>query len=275
MLRIARILSLDVALGACVSSWFVATVVDAPISRVTLLALGIAVWLIYTADHLWDAYRLNHTSHTLRHRFHQQHFQVILLVFLLFSLAGVISLLYLPQAILRFGILLLVGVAVYFLIFQFTSLKQRFPKEVSAAFLYTTGIFLPSLAQLSSYPPELFLLFAQYFGLALANLTLFAWFECQSDQLDFAHSLATQYGKKKTKITAVVSLSIVLSLTIISTVWLSSKPLWPYAQMIFLIMVAVLFAIVIHPEFFGRSERYRWIGDGVFIIPLLLYLTSL
>ncbi len=275
VLRVARILSLDVAVGACVSSWFVATVVGAPISVTVFVTLGIAVWLIYTADHLWDAYRINHIPHTDRHRFHQQHFQTMLKVFGLMSLLGVISLFYLPQAILRSGILLLIGVAVYFLIFQFTRLKRYLPKEVTAALLYTTGIFLSTLAQLSNYPLELFLLFAQYSGLALANLALFAWFEYNSDELDFAQSLATQYGKKKARVIALTSLLIVLSLSANSMIWLPPNPQWVYAQFIILIMTAILFAILFQPQFFSRNERYRWVGDGIFIIPLLFYLSLL
>ena len=275
MLRVARILSLDVALGACVSSWFVATIMGVSVSALVLFALGTAVWLIYTADHLWDAYRLNHVPHTLRHRFHQQRFHIILVAFGLMSLLGVISVFYLPPTILRLGILLLVGVAIYFLVFQFTNLKRYFPKEVTAALLYTTGIFLPTLAQLNTYPTELFLLSFQYFGLALTNLALFAWFEYRSDQLDTAHSLATQYGKEKAKTIALVSLLVVLIVIIGSILWLPFDPLWLYAQLILLVMIAILSALLFQPDFFGQRERYRWIGDGVFIIPLLLYFTLL
>ncbi|MEO0330420.1 MAG: hypothetical protein AAF223_01865, partial [Bacteroidota bacterium] len=59
MLRIAQVLSLDVVLGACISAWFVASLCRVTVQPITILALGICVWLIYTADHLWDAYRLN------------------------------------------------------------------------------------------------------------------------------------------------------------------------------------------------------------------------
>lgn len=271
MLRVARILSLDVVLGACVSSWFVSTVVGSPVSEIAVVTLGIAVWLIYTADHLWDAYRVSHIPHTPRHRFHQQHFRTILVVFGLIALVGAFNLFYLPPSVLRFGVLLLVGVAIYFIVFQITSLKRYLPKELAAALLYASGVFLPTVAQLSSYPPELVLLFIQYFGLALANLCLFAWFECQSDQLDFAQSLATQYGRKKTRVVAIFSIALVMILVFTGSSLVSRELMTTYTQLIILVMAAMLLAILFLPNYFSQKERYRWVGDGIFIIPLILY----
>ncbi|MEZ5145535.1 MAG: hypothetical protein R2759_00215 [Bacteroidales bacterium] len=38
--------------------------------------LPIAVWVVYTSDHLVDAYRLKEKAHTPRHLFHHQNFQI-------------------------------------------------------------------------------------------------------------------------------------------------------------------------------------------------------
>lgn len=42
------------------------------------VVLPLAVWVIYTGDHLLDAYRLQDQASTPRHRFHHRHFKLLL-----------------------------------------------------------------------------------------------------------------------------------------------------------------------------------------------------
>ena|SRR5688572_29933788 len=69
-----NILSLDVAAGAVISALFFAQIFNVQIKPYGLLALGLTVWIIYTADHLRDAKKIKHRASTQRHRFHQQYF---------------------------------------------------------------------------------------------------------------------------------------------------------------------------------------------------------
>ncbi len=55
-----------------------------------VVSLGLAVWSVYTLDHLFDA-RLNcGRLKNLRHQFHEQHFKRLVFVLLLTSLTGLI-----------------------------------------------------------------------------------------------------------------------------------------------------------------------------------------
>nr|WKN37532.1 hypothetical protein K4G66_02260 [Tunicatimonas sp. TK19036] len=266
----ARILSLDVVLGACISSWFVATIAQTPVDIVAIVALALCVWLIYTADHLRDAYQLDHEAHTPRHRFHQQYFRIVLFAFIFISLVGVLLLFYLPPLVVQWGVELMGFVVVYFFVSQIAPIQKIIPKEVMIAFLYASGIFLPIAVQFPAIPAKLYILFGQYVILALINLIIFSWYEYDSDQLDFAHSLATQHGKLKAKRLIILCTALVLVSVFVSGVLFSTK-LFLYAQCIIFLMTMLLIIIATYPKFFRSYERYRWFGDSVFILPILAF----
>src|SRR4051812_9177927 len=80
--RIFNLLSLDVALGAVISAAFLGRILHVNILPQGFILLGIVVWLIYTADHLLDAWSMREAATSERHRFHQKNFISILIVFL-------------------------------------------------------------------------------------------------------------------------------------------------------------------------------------------------
>ena len=71
LLQIINSLSLDVALGAIAGSYILLFVAGIPSDGISILALAITVWLIYTLDHLLDAKEISGPAETFRHRIHQ------------------------------------------------------------------------------------------------------------------------------------------------------------------------------------------------------------
>lgn len=270
--RVARILSLDVVLGACVSTWFVAKIAQVPLNIISTVALALCVWLIYTADHLRDAFRLSHEAHTPRHQFHQKYFRPIMAAFLLTAMAGAALLFYLPIPVVEWGLWLIGLVGLYFLVSQIAPVQLVMPKELMIALLYSSGIFLPIAAQLTTITPELVVLFIQYAALALMNLVIFSWYEHDSDQLDFAHSLATQYGKRRAKQLVMLCTAGIIVSVLWSGFLFSDDASFLFAQLLILMMTGLLLVILVRPRFFGQYERYRWFGDGVFLLPILMSL---
>ena len=78
--RFINNLSLDLVAATCICSLFLARVLDQPLPPAVVLALALAVWAIYTADHLLDAWLIPHPASTERHAFHQRHFGVLCLL---------------------------------------------------------------------------------------------------------------------------------------------------------------------------------------------------
>ncbi|WKN40554.1 hypothetical protein [Tunicatimonas pelagia] len=257
-----RILSLDVVLGACVSAWFIAQLCGVEVRLVTIVALGMAVWLIYTADHLWDAYRLQHPAHTVRHGFHQRYFRSLIVTWLIVASLGIVLLFRIPPSVFRGGLLLSAGVIGYFVINQLFNLSRTVPKELLAALLYTLGIFLPVIVQADGMNLVGYLLFGQFFLLALANLTLISWYELESDQLDGASSLATQYGTASVQLIsrACIFLSVALAVWAMFSISFAG-------YLVLLVMSVVLGSIWVFPVWYAKNERYRWVADGIFLLP--------
>ncbi|MEM8892840.1 MAG: hypothetical protein AAGD28_32975, partial [Bacteroidota bacterium] len=77
-----RLLSLDVVMGSLCSAYMVVLLLEVEVPLIFWVALPISVWVIYTADHLLDAYRLKDQAHTPRHLFHNTYFRPITAVFL-------------------------------------------------------------------------------------------------------------------------------------------------------------------------------------------------
>ena len=70
ILRMFNMLSIDVAIGALFSGYFVKIILPFQIHWSYWCILPLSVWIVYTADHLVDALRLKKKSHTKRHLFH-------------------------------------------------------------------------------------------------------------------------------------------------------------------------------------------------------------
>ena len=270
-LRLIQILSLDVVLGACVGTIFVAKFLVVPITFASLVALGLSVWLIYTADHLRDAYRLKRrVAHTDRHRYHQTRFKAIAVAWGIVAVIGLGVLFFLPVLLLYYGMGLVIAVAVYFALTQRTLLAQWLPKEFMTALLYTIGIFLPSFAV---YSEPLYwnigVLFFQYFFLALGNLLLFSWFEVEVDLQDRHESFALNVGRPLTRHIILLCLAAVIVTSLFMLLVVSTSFASSVAQGAVLAMGLVLLIIVLRPAYFQPHERYRLLGDGVFLLPII------
>src|SRR6218665_3126042 len=137
--RLVNILSLDVAGGAVVCALFFARLFGVTILPQGLLSLGLAVWIIYTTDHLLDAWRLKKEASTMRHRFHQRHFRVLFILLCVASSVELVLILFLRKSVFYGGLYLSGGVIFYILINRWL----KYFKEVTAALLYSAGVLLP------------------------------------------------------------------------------------------------------------------------------------
>lgn len=260
--RLVNILSLDVAIGATISSFFLSRVFEVPVQVPTLLCLGLTVWVIYTADHLIDAKWIKQPASALRHQFHQRHFKTII-YFLAIACLIVISLLFFVQlSILIWGLYLSVLVIIYLALQR----KLGLFKEVIGALLYSIGVMIPviatpneSLKTMVSIPAILF------FNTALINLILFSWFDIENDMADKQPSIATILGNSTTGILLSVLCLIQLGLLLLAF----SMGSYNSYLLVFALMLIILFSLFIKSEWFATADKYRIMGDAVFLIPLL------
>src|SRR5690606_11649255 len=88
--RYLQTLSIDIVLGACAGMLFFDRLIEAELNLIVYLLLGLAVWCIYTFDHLLDARQIGKHASTFRHAFHQEHFKVLSIFLGLIGSVGLI-----------------------------------------------------------------------------------------------------------------------------------------------------------------------------------------
>lgn len=261
--RYFNILSLDVALGAVISTIFLAKIFGVNGIRLQgIVCLGLVVWLIYTADHLLDAKMIKRDASTLRHRFHQRHFSLILSMSGIAFLFTIPLLFFIHKPLLISGLILSALVVLYFLIQR----KLSFAKEIFGAMLYCMGVMLPIIA-LSEMSFQVFgsIPFILFFNTALINLILFSWFDKERDQADNHQSLVIKVGNTTSKMVLGLLFSIQFGLMIYAySIGVIHSMLY-----VFVLMNLVLLLIFMKYKWFAVEDRYRLVGDAVFLIPII------
>jgi hypothetical protein len=256
--RMLNALSLDVAGGAIVCAAFFAHLFEVNILPQGFAALGLAVWMVYTADHLLDARKINQTASTFRHRFHQQHFWLLATLLAAALLIELALLFFLRKPLFYNGLWLGLGVMAYVVINRWL----RYFKEISGAMLYTCGVLLPAISLKGNWLSDTEKLTVAYFFLiVLTNLILFSWMDYERDLQDQNQSLVTQSGQNKAKV--VIWLLFVASFCLSFFVLLPE----PEVTIILMLMDIILFCIFLFPGSFSKGERFRYVGDAIFFLP--------
>lgn len=266
LLRYIRFLSLDIAFGAVVLSIVIAKFIGIEMPLSISLCLGIAIWIIYTLDHLIDAFKSDKPPTIERHLFHRQHFRLLIGALILSLVAGAYIVLSLPVITFMYGITLTMLVLVYFgIIYVF---KQFYLKEVFVAAVYALGVFVgPVSLNNGQILPTIAMLFLQTFLLALINLILFSSFEYDQDKKDKNSSIVLKLGQERISQLLKILFSVLLIIQLYSIVDFGFEIKMMVFNLLFISMTFVLWILQKWPSFFTANERYRTIGDGIFFIP--------
>jgi 4-hydroxybenzoate polyprenyltransferase len=258
--RLFNLLSIDVALGAICSALFFAHILQVHILSYGLVALGLSVWIIYTADHLLDALKIKLPAATARHRFHQHNFKALLVTLLVAVVINGIIILFIRHRVLVAGLYVAATVSIYFLVNRYL----KFMKEIFIAIVYTIGVLLPSIS-ITQQPVHAWpwLIIVIFFITALINLILFSWFDQAKDLRDGNTSFVTVLGERTSRTVILMLFLLVVVLTAIS---------FSIAAFVILLMNGLLLITFILPRYFSVHDRFRLLGDFVFMIPLVYLL---
>lgn len=264
-----RWLSLDVVAGGVVFTLAISRVAVDELPWSIPAALGCCIWLIYTLDHLIDGNSLDRDPSMERHAFHKKYRKPIFIFFLVVACVGLRLLFFLPYETLIYGCVLLGLVGLYFL--SIWLFKIYFAKEIFIAVLYACGIFLGSFSLNQGLSIVVYFFFGQTVLMASINLLLFSYYEVGHDTQDGHQSWATHFGVVKT-LKHLFGLIILLAILVVFTCFSNlTRDQW-VLQVIFIVMSSVLALIYFLPDWFKLKERFRWIGDLVFLFPGLIYL---
>jgi hypothetical protein len=177
-----HLLSLDAPSVAMLWTWFIARSNGVKLPHTSIIAMGVAVWLLYAADRLLDA-RSNEASHLEpRHRFHRRHRSAFHAGIALASLALVFLVYRITPAALQLYAILAAPLIAYFVLIHLRRKSAtarstpRLPKEIAVGLFFSAATFIPTVARNPSLRESL-LPAALLFGLvcSLNCLFIYAW----------------------------------------------------------------------------------------------------
>ena len=269
-LQQAHWLSLDVMAGAVIGNivfWKLPSGTT-DTEYLASIILGVAVFVVYVADRLFDLRKQN-LSNTARHRFHQQHHKTLWEIIIILTIFSTIFAITLPYKVLQLGIVISGIVFLYLLVVnKFPSHRVvQLAKEPLIAIIYTMGIVGTAFVTKTNISWQEWAIAFTFFMIVLQNLLLFSMYE--SIALPQAVNIANAIGKNSAR-----SLNTVLFLIIISVgSYTFSQNQADYSAKVLLVqmvMSAVLWMLNDFVKFFIQEERYRWLGDGVFLLMIVL-----
>lgn len=179
------LLSIDVVFGAVAGLLFFSRLLHAELNPLIYLLLGMAVWCIYTLDHVLDARQLT-SPVSSRFAFYQKNGRILMLLVIPSVLSGLIlaywvlglgSELYLS---LGFGAIILLTM----LLLRKAGKAAGLIKELSTAVFYVLGLAWLPLLRLDGidWTWQNLLFIAVYIGLAFLNLLMFSFLDRREDE---------------------------------------------------------------------------------------------
>jgi hypothetical protein len=274
-LQQAHWLSLDVVLGAVASNlvfWQLPNGHER-VDIITSIVLGVAVFVIYTADRLFDLRNIA-ISNTARHIFHEKHKKMLWEIIITLSIFSFIFAFTLPFKVQFVGILLAAVVLLYLLAVNKMPNNKAIliAKEPLTAVIYSIGVIGTVFATKSNITWQEWSIAAIFFTIVFQNLLLFSVYE--SIAIPESINLANFFGKQTSlTINTVLFLGIILvgSYTFANN---NGEVFLQRVLLVEMIMSAVLWLLNDFVKFFIQNERYRWLGDGVFILMFAVLLFS-
>lgn len=264
-LKTLHYLSFDVVVGAVVSSWMFWKIPygNGVANLPSILILGICTWIIYIFDRLLD--NLKSEPEDARHQFHFQHqYYLQVGIIILFFIVAILAF-FLPKNVIYFGIALSVLILIYFYILQKKSKSANYQhfKEIFTSAIYSICVVGSAFSAKSNLHWQAYLAGFVFFLLVLQSILIFSFYESQ------AYPKTKNLAKKLGKTNCTFLILGVLLLSIISI--FSNDNL--YLQKVFFIEALMAFYSVLIYFFqakLAKNENYRWLGEMVFWMPLVL-----
>ena len=263
-------------MGAVLSNRMAARLSDVvPIHWATPIVLALVVFTIYTVDRLLDIRRPDRPP-TARHRFHHRHASLLWRIVAGVAVLALILTFFLPPAVIKFGLVLGGICAAY--VGAVYRLPARHPalllKEPLVALLYSAGIWGSVWAQRPTISTIDMAEALMFLGIAFQNLILFDVMEkkemaAAGESRKPPFSLATEWGEERCEI-LLRWLSVAIIAAGLALCFFTDDRFAQRSAIMLALMSLALSGIQRYPAYFLKSERYRWLGDGVFWFPALV-----
>ncbi len=265
-------LSFDIVTGALASSCFAMGLFGAHPSWAWWISLALTVWILYTGDHLLDAWKTRKNPQRDLHRFifrNRKNLLWFLGVATVADLMVVFNLL--DNAYLKYG-LTLAGLVLMFYAMRHIFRRNRImfiPGEYFVLLLYMAGTWLgPFVVRTSPLQSADALIALMFAEVLFMNLGIISLYDMHIDSRLGVASLARSLGQRATRnLMLGTGISIYL-LTILQFMVFGMDRYFRF-PLILSAMSTLLLAVLLMPSYFRKNEYYRWAADAILFLGFL------
>jgi len=263
-------LSIDVVLGAIAGAIFFSKLLRVELNWQIYLLLGMAVWSIYTMDHLLDSKKISASNLSPRHQFHARNSKVLTLFLTLIILVG------LGFAYIIFGLgreLIWSFVLGVLILASMTLIRKAgksmvWSKEISIAIFYVLGIaWIPLLrVEAIDLTWNSWVLIGTYALLALINLLILAHLDRKQDTEAGFPSVAQLFSP--IAFIELIRRACFLFLILVLGCFILLPSFYRPFACVLMVMGLVHYLAFFNPKLTADLVRMR--TEAIFMLPLLL-----
>ena len=264
--RYLHFLSLDIVLGALASSCFAARLFGSNPGMIWWITLALTVWLLYTADHMLDAWKHRKKIERDLHYFMMKNRKTLVWSMGVVTVVNVLLIFnLLDQELMKYA-LFLAGLVLLFYAMRHVFKKNRIlnvPGEFFVMILYMAGTWLgPAVALEGDYEAGHGMIALIFLGVLLMNLGVISLYDIKLDSRMGIASLANLLGMKRTKN---LLLGTGIAIYLISLLQFLVFDMDRYSQYALILtgMITILLLVLYYPSRFRQKDYFRLAADAV------------
>ena len=273
--RYLHFLSIDIVLGALASSCFAARLFGSNPGTIWWITLALTVWLLYTADHMLDAWKHRKKIERELHYFMMKNRKTLVWSMGVVTVVNILLIFnLLDQELMKYA-LVLAGLVLLFYAMHHVFRKNRIlqiPGEFFVMLLYMAGTWLgPAVALEGDFEAGHGMIALVFLGVLLMNLGVISLYDIKLDSRMGIASLANLLGKKRTKN---LLLGTAIAIYLISVLQFMVYEMDRYFQYALILtgMITILLLVLYFPSRFRKNDYFRLTADAVLFMGFLTLL---
>jgi hypothetical protein len=273
--RYLHFLSIDIVLGTLASSCFAAKLFGSNPGTIWWITLALTVWLLYTADHMLDAWKNRKKIERELHYFMMKNRKTMVWSMGVVTVVNVLLIFNLfDQELMKYA-LLLAGLVLLFYAMRHVFRKNRIlkvPGEFFVMILYMAGTWLgPAVALEGDFEAGHGMIALIFLGILLMNLGVISIYDIKLDSRMGIASMANLLGIKRTKN---LLLGTAIAIYLLSLLQFLVFDMDRYSQYALILtgMTTILLLVLYYPSRFRKKDYFRLAADAVLYMGFLALL---
>ncbi len=273
--RYFHFLSLDIVLGALATSVLAARLFSANPGWAWWATLAMTVWVLYTGDHLLDAWKHRKSGQREMHSFIFRKKRMLIYILGLVIVADLsVVFNFLDPGMLKAALMMVGAVFLFFAMRHiFRSNRLLFiPGEIFVLIIYLAGTCMgPFIARTIPMTSGHLLVLAMMAGVLLLNLGVISIYDVKIDSRLGISTLAGTLGKKSTRNLMITIAILVLLLALLQFLVYGVDRTSQFA-VILAGMTGLLLWVLLTPSLFRQQDLYRLVADAILYMGFLSFL---